>query len=202
MEINEFTKLEQFIGDEIPKSLKILLQACGYDSLLSLKQISTDKIDELEEFIQIRWEKFVCKLDEMGQEMGNEIDDGSAAEYMKQECFVFLPGHRTILSSLPRQIKEMQSTHQSFVNSGPDLVNKRSAIYEQPREQQVEYSHILSQMIITANMNKNQPKQANRYPDDIKYFSTYIYLLCGRTCYETLTTNLPIPSTKTVREYD
>lgn len=75
-----------------------------------------------------------------------------------------------------------------------------ACVVMQNNDEQTEYSVILSQLIKTAERNKNKSKHANYYSDTIKYFSTYIFLLCGRTCYETLCRNLPIPSTKTICE--
>lgn len=185
---NDLDKLEQFIGDVIPTSLKILLQSCGYDTLLSLKQITNEKINAMEQFIQIQRDKFVRKLD--------GINDTAAAVYTEQEHFVFLPGHRDILLNFPKHITEMQRSMHSrttFAMSNESLENN---------EQQVEYSYILTQMINTANKNMYKSMHANQYTEDIKYFSTYIFLLCGRTCYETLYKNLPIPSPKTICEYE
>lgn len=62
------------------------------------------------------------------------------------------------------------------------------------------FSVILTELLRTAEQNFKKSKHANQYNDIIKYFSTYIFLLCGRTCYETLHKNLPIPSTKTIRK--
>lgn len=181
---NDLDKLEQFIGDVIPKSLKVLLESFGYDSLLSLKQITIEKIDQLEQFIQSKKGIVLRKLD--------GINDAAAVVYKEQENFVFLPGHRDIMLNFPKNIIDMQwsmHTQSTFEIS-------------ENHEQQAEYSHILTQMIKTANMNMNKSKQANQYTDDIKYFSTYIFLLCGRACYDTLSRNLPIPSTKTICEYE
>lgn len=187
MESEELIKLEQFIGDEIPHSLKIILQMSGFDLLLNLKYITSEKIDSLEQFMQMKKENFHSKLD--------GIHDMAAIEYKKQERFEFLPGHRDVLLKMPKFIKDMH-----FVNNGN---TKNPAKNDLPKvESSVEYSHILTQMINVANMNKNKPKQAKLYTDVIKYFSTYIFLQCGRACYETLSSNLPMPSTKTICEYD
>lgn len=60
---------------------------------------------------------------------------------------------------------------------------------------------MLSKLIESANTNRNKSKNAYQYDDIVKNFATYIFLLCGRTCYETLNKNLPIPSTKTICRY-
>lgn len=61
-----------------------------------------------------------------------------------------------------------------------------------------EYSVILTELLKTANNNFNKSKHAYQYNAIVRYFSTYVFLLCSRRCYETLNKNLPIPSTKTI----
>lgn len=53
-------------------------------------------------------------------------------------------------------------------------------------------------MIDVLKRNQGKSKNARQYNDAIRLFSTYIFLLCGRTCYETLSKSLPMPSTKTI----
>lgn len=186
---NDLNKLEQFIGDVIPKSLKIFLQACGYDSLLSLKKISIQNIDAMEQFIRMKKEKILCKL--------HGINEIAADIYKEQERFTFLPGHRNILLDFPKHITNMQN---SMRFQSTFAANNRipSRILENT-ERKAEFSYILNEMIKTAEMNmNNKSKHSNEYTDDVKYFSTYIFLMCGRTCYETLSKNLPMPSTKTI----
>lgn len=183
---NDLNKLEQFIGHIIPKSLKILLQTCGYNSLLSLKQISIEKIRTMEQFIQMNRAKILREL--------NGIDENAAGIYKEQVHFAFLPGHRNILLDFPKHIADMQNSMRIQSVSNQILgENVRKAEFSR------EFSHILNQMITTAEMNMNKKsKHKNEYTDDVKYFSTYIFLMCGRTCYETLSKNLPMPSTKTI----
>lgn len=61
-----------------------------------------------------------------------------------------------------------------------------------------EYSFILNEMIKTAESNMYRDKNHVIYSDTIRYFSTYVFLLCGRSCYEMLRSNLPLPSVKTI----
>lgn len=57
---------------------------------------------------------------------------------------------------------------------------------------------ILNKLIKTAEFNELKDKNHATYSDEIRYFATYIFLLCGRSCYEMLRSNLPIPSVKTI----
>lgn len=185
--MNNFDHVEKFVGHEIPKCIKVILLACGYDSLLSLKQITSERIDEMEHYIEKKKEKIISKLDD-----GGDVD--IVNEYKNQNQFKFLPGHRSIILDIANDIKDMQVQQES---QSKHLAN----VIEENSDEQIEYSVILSQLIETAERNKNKSKYANCYTDTIKYFSTYIFLLCGRTCYETLYRNLPIPSTKTICKY-
>lgn len=71
-----------------------------------------------------------------------------------------------------------------------NIQRKSGAVYE--------YSVVFNQMVDVLERNQGKSKNARQYNDAIKQFSTYIFLLCGRICYETLSKNLPMPSTKTI----
>lgn len=88
--MNEFDQLENFFGFPLPESLKSLHSETGYTSLLSLKMLSDENINKLENYIKtnIRFDKF--------------------GEYKNKSEFYFLPGHRYILLKLPSMIKEME----------------------------------------------------------------------------------------------
>lgn len=179
--------LEHFIGYLVPQSLKYLLWRSGYDSMIGVKQISGERIKELEEFIQKNRSELLHNS--TFNENFNMLDD--MCVYQKQTTFQFLPGHKNILLDLPESIQKMQS--QNALQNTLHCDNSSDNFNE--------YSVILCELIKTAEKNRNKSKNAYHYENTIKYFSTYIFLLCGRTCYETLTKNLPIPSTKTVCEY-
>lgn len=180
----EWSDFEKIVGNELPKCIKVFLSTCGYDSMLSLKHLTNERIDEMEQFIERKRPEIMAKLPD---------DDDAVIVYKKQNLFEFLPGHRSIISNIPNIIKDMQSQLKCVTNA---VVEKDF----ENNDEQTKYSVILSELIKTAEMNKNKSKHANQYNDIIRYFSTYIFLLCGRTCYETLYKNLPIPSTKTICE--
>lgn len=170
--------LESRMGYEVPTSLKYVLWKSGYDSVISLKQLSEIAIEELEEFIEKNKNDLL---------QNNYLDNYVFAN----QQFAFVPGHKNILLNLPVRIQEIQSQNSLVNTSTQDNANESSNAY----------SVILNELINTAKRNHNKSKHAFQYDDTIKYFATYIFLLCGRTCYETLNKNLPIPSTKTVCKY-
>lgn len=88
--MNEFDQLEKFVGFTLPASLKSLLTEAGYNSLLALKMLSDENINKLENYIR------------------STLQPDKFDEYMNKSEFSFLPGHRSILLSLPSKIKEME----------------------------------------------------------------------------------------------
>lgn len=176
----DWKNLENCMGFEVPISLKYILLKCGYDSIISIRQICEERIEELQNFIEKN------KNEILFNEKYNMLDDINT--YQTQRKFEFLPGHKNILLDLPKHIQMMQSKNAL-----------ESALFQNVAcDNEDEYSLILRELIKSAKRNQNKSKHAFNYNDTIKYFSTYIFLLCGRTCYETLCKNLPIPSTKTV----
>lgn len=177
----EWAHLENFVGHNVPMFLKLLLWKCGFDSMISIKQISSVQIGKIEEYIQTKGNQ---KLFEILLELDD--NDSSVMVYKNQQIFEFLPGHRETLLSLQSNIEKMQSKHVCETKCYGEVTDTSK------------YSVILTELIKSAENNSNKSKHAYHYNDIIKYFSTYIFLLCGRTCYETLNKNLPIPSTKTI----
>lgn len=104
--------------------------------------------------------------------------------YEKKLNFKFLPGHRSILLSFPKKI-------QSFNEKSNEISYCDSS----------DFSFILKSLIETVESNAGKHPKAVRYNEVVKYFSLYIYLHCGRACYETLSANLPIPKANTICEF-
>lgn len=192
---NLWSNLENFVGHNVPMFLKLLLWQCGYDCMLSLKQITNETLDRLEKYIEKNKNKILCKIMRDLDEL--KYCDDSLNSYKNQDVFEFLPGHRIILLGLRNNIENMQS---HVFNDGFKCFDKLmiNAGTNEVRGNTGEYSVILTELLKTAKNNSNKSKHAYQYNDIVRYFSTYIFLLCGRTCYETLSKNLPIPSTKTI----
>lgn len=182
----DWKKIEICYGQTVPTNIKIFLDVSGYDSLLSIKRIDEEKINALEHHIQNRVQNDRNILEALDK------NDKTTSIYKSQIFFEILPGHRTILLILPDIIEKLFDSTDELSNM--QLPNNLNNLIPN------EYSVILSQLITSANNNRNKSKNAYQYDDVLKDFSTYIFLLCGRTCYETLNRNLPIPSTKTICE--
>lgn len=77
------------------------MQSAAYDTLNSLKAITTEKIQEIEDYLtQNRSTWF------------DELDCCKSEDYKKQTEFSFLPGHKTIVLMIPEQIKQMSDAKQ------------------------------------------------------------------------------------------
>lgn len=166
----DWSGFENFIGEEYPSCVKGLLFRCGYNNFISLKEINESIIPKIEYFINENLKDYI-----------NELSCCYSLHYQTQSTFQFLPGHETILLALPKYIEKYMES-----------------IRLRKTEQCGRFSFILEQMIATAESNLLKDKNGLRYPDSIRYFSTYIFLVCGRFCYEMLRSNLPMPSTKTI----
>lgn len=177
----EWTQLEIYIGEKFPTILKYLLRQCGYDSVFSLKFITEQSILKMEHYINKEKLSIFEQLNS---------DDVTMFEYKKEKLFEFLPGHKEYLLGLPKAIYDFQS------HKGES--NMKDNTFDFTENMPNQFSVILSKLIETALKNKDKPKNAYQYGEVIKDFSTYIFILCGRTCYETLHKNLPIPPIKTI----
>lgn len=103
--------------------------------------------------------------------------------YENVGTFKFKPGHKAFIAGLPKQIQLIKEANKS------EHTNNHS------------FSYILKTLIDTAVSNSEKNPNGFRYNEIIRSFSTYIYLHCGKACYETLCANLPIPSAYSVCEF-
>lgn len=156
---------------EIPEFIKNLLQSTGFDSLSQLMLITEEAIHDIETYVQLNKDEVI-----------NDFSGKYSETYKQQTTFKLLPAHRNLLRRLPKYTEELiESRAKSKINFNDEC-----------------FSVILRELIKTAYNNAEKDKNHQVYSDEIRYFCTYIYLLCGKQCYETLYRNLPIPSTKTV----
>lgn len=122
-------------------------------------------------------EKYIT--DNLNGALANSVYDG-------KQTFQFLPGHKAIWLRLPTYVEKYENqmkNHNSFVENLP-------------------VSFIMKQMIRTALNNEHRDQQHRQFSSEIRHFSTYIYTMCGRACYEVLCHNLPLPQANTVCKFD
>lgn len=166
--INIFSSLESIIGEEIPKTVVYVLTETGFNSKIALKNIKSADVTQIESFVNSNFGIFSHAL------------IGSHYENMQQ--FEFLPGHRTLIESFPQYIDQTRTEKPT------SLLNLNSN----------HFSTILKLIIETAETNASRELKGHRYDKNLKYFAAYIYLMCGRACYETLSANLPLPKYGTI----
>lgn len=107
---------------------------------------------------------------------------GTSYENMKE--FKFKSGHKITLLHL--------------ASKANDLLEAAAVGNQQYK--MCDFSLILKTFIETAEANSGKNLNAFRYDEINRYFSTFVYLFCGRACYETLSANLPIPQAITIRK--
>lgn len=100
--------------------------------------------------------------------------------YQDVKIFKFNPGHKRFILNLPKKISVPLET-----------TEKEEFIYS-------DFSFVLQNLIETAKQNSSRHPKGFRYSEVIRYFSTFIYLQCGKACYEALSANLPIPQANTI----
>lgn len=143
---------------------------CGFDSLSSLSEINESYVAQMENHIN-----------EKHMEQIQTFNCCYSQYYKGLTVFRFLPGHVALILGIPKYVVSYKNAHRT---STLELNGK--------------YSFILEEMIRTAESNLYKDPNHAVYSDAIKYFSTYIFLQCGRSCYEMLRKNLPLPSVETI----
>lgn len=177
-------KIERILGEDIPECIKKILSCSGYDTMLSLKNINLERIEK--------------HINEHCRDLIQGLDCCHHEFYQKQEVFRFLPGHGDFLSTLSNYMCnhiEAEAASKTEVRSGRTSDNLRLA---EMVKQMSGFSVILKELILTAIKNADSSKNNAEYSDIIRYFATYVYIIGGRSCYEILHQNLPLPSRSTI----
>lgn len=166
-----WNKLENIIDDPIPQCVKTILTVCGYDSFTSIQHISAERICEMEKFVNKNFRVAI-----------QELNCCHSNTYKNMNQFEFLPGHKT------------------FILASAKRVGKWQECFEKTKQSK-EFSFIMEKLKETADYNAMRDKYHAKYCDAIRFFATYVFILCGRSCYEFLNSNLPLPSTSTICKF-
>lgn len=172
----DWKKLEEIITESVPNCVKLFLSLCGYDTFLSLKNMSLESIEIIENHLSS------CS------DAIQDLECCHSNYYKTQNEFKLLPGHRDFILSISKY--EFNVFQNALRNSTADS-NLNPA-----------YPVMLQAMITTYQQNAECNKHHARYDDLMRYFSTYVYLMAGRSSYEFLKSNLPLPSTKTACRFE
>lgn len=122
-------------------------------------------------------ESVIVEIENQGNEDRSILANTS---YENTENFKFKPGHKVFLLNLSKEVI-------SWKENDDKIVHDTSA-----------FSFMLRKFIETAEKNFGKLPNGHRYDEANQSFSTYIYLMCGKACYETLSANLPIPKASTI----
>lgn len=175
--MNFWQQLENSVGENFPPCVVELLKECGYNSSFAINALQAKDISEIENFI-----------DENLKYIVDDMKCCNSHTYKNQKHFKFLPAHRSFILNLKNR--------SSLIKSVPE---KCSSSIEQSSIK--EFSALLQTLIRTAEQNANKVPTQFRYHEVIKYFAMYIHMVCGKMCYETLSSNLPLPQSSTVRKH-
>lgn len=170
MSSNFWKKIENIINEKVPPCVIKILDECGYCSLATICDLSAEAISEIEKFVDENLKHIVEKL-----------NCCNAVTYRNQKSFRFLPGHRFFILNLKSRLGPFQSTFDSANGNSVE-----------------DYSPFLRVLAETAHKNAKKVPTQHRYDKTIQDFAMYIHMVCGKTCYETLSANLPMPKSSTV----
>lgn len=155
----------------MPSVLSDVLNKSGYDNAFSIENMNDVEINSIETFVQ------------------DHLQLVNSDPYAQMDKFRLLPGHRTFLLRLPEAMKRFVSESKLQ----PETSKKRLI-------DSLPLSFLMKEMIHNAISNAEKDPNNRRYSETIQYFATYIYMFCGKACYEILSNNLPIPSVNSICE--
>lgn len=93
-------KVVGLMTSKVPDSVKKLLTAAGYNSAWSFKTVTEEKLSEAEDFI----EKY------------NRLEADGFDEYKHIKPFKFLPGHKSLIFGIKREIDEYQDVQKAKIS--------------------------------------------------------------------------------------
>lgn len=167
-----WNRFETFFGEKFPPCLIELLFECGYSCSTTIQELSLEDVNDMELYIEENLKHIV-----------KNFKCCHSDAYRNQTKFRFLPAHRKFVQSLKARMNlmnsDIESTHQSSLD---------------------QFSPLLKILIKNATENLNKIPTQCRYLEIIRYFSMYLYMVCGRFSYEILCSNLPLPQSSTVRK--
>lgn len=154
---------------EMPDVLTKILNLSGYDNLIAVKGLNKEALNEIERYMS-----------------ENDTNDSlKDSIYDNKEHFCFLPGHKTILLSLPSYVERYEKCNTECF----DYIKMHP------------FSFIMKELIKTAVKNHGRDQKHRQFSIEIQYWATYLYTMCGKACYEVLCANLPLPQANTIRKY-
>lgn len=177
------------MNQSIPECVQKILNENGFTSELSLLSIDDEMLKNVEKY-----------TNEFLKVVINDLDCCHSAAYKSQiaeKKFQFAPGHKALILQLPRQLQDNLDKTPSMSQFEAMHANVEGLFGDSPA-----LTNILKALVRDSFNNFQKPSTRNRYSDTIKYFATYLYMMCGRKCYEVLQSNLAMPAVSTVGMYN
>lgn len=112
-----FKEIEKKAG-ELPQCVKTILKSCGYETMLSLELLGVQHVTEIEQHVNTHIPSILRNL--------NCIENCSCKDYKHKTPFSFLPGHRSIILSLPNHIAKLKALKVIQKEKKPKKVVSRS----------------------------------------------------------------------------
>lgn len=168
-----FKQIESCIQEDLPPCVVKILNETGFNTSICINTIGPVELESIEKYVNDCLRHIV-----------DGFDCCCSTAYQNQKVFRFLPGHRNLILNLKNHLGEIRA----------NLQNNTMRNYS-------EFSFILKTMIETAEGNAGKVPTQYRYCEIMRYFASYIYMTCGKLCYETLCNNLPLPKPSSIRKF-
>lgn len=179
---------EEFLNEEIPECIKQILSASGYDNEISIQYLKEVDLGLIEEYLNRPMMRSVI----------DSLTCCSSEIYKSQEKFQILPGHRAYILNLSHQ---MHLKRQNYLEVLANTTTSSGLDFKERAKNEPAFSCLLKEFITNSMNNFKKIPNSRRYSEIVQDFSTYIYILCGRYCYEVISKNLPMPQVSTVCKY-
>lgn len=105
--------------------------------------------------------------------------------------FSFLPGHTNLLLTLPDCIRKFEMNDKT---RKPNVAAQNSNF----NLDSLPLSFLMKELIRSGIDNSSKDARHRKFSSVIQSFATYVYMMCGKACYEILSQNLPLPQANTI----
>lgn len=199
----------------IPPCIVRILTLCGYTTIESLENLSQNTESETQGETENLEQTFKDIEDSIQNVFLQEIkkfncpDSSCSCKLYKTEnqepgqahnAFRLLPSHRVLIIAISNKIREYYAQ---------DHAPEEQSTSPVPAQSHTTFTGtkagtpVLRALIDSANFNREgAPKKGYLYSPLIRKFSTFLFLLSGRRCYNFLQKNLSIPTYSSVCKYN
>lgn len=151
------------------------MKASGYNNNIALKGLNEEKIISLEKYVAKNLKHLIQNTVYADFEMGD---------------FSFLPGHTTLLLALPDYVKRFEMNNTKNCSSSNINLDRFPLSFLM--------KELIRNGIDNSSKDLTRDLRHRKFSPVIQSFATYVYMLCGKACYEILSQNLPIPQANTI----